>query len=53
MLSALVGNDADGIDIEAEICRLMGFDPAMYTLVKELAEASRGRASENVISKRF
>lgn len=38
MLSMLVENGADGIDVEAEACRLMGFDPATYALVEGLAE---------------
>ena len=37
-LSALVGDGADGIDVEAEVCRLMGFDPATYELVEGLIE---------------
>lgn len=37
MLSTLVGDGADEIDIEAEVCRLMGFDPATYELVEGLA----------------
>ena len=37
-LSMFVGNHADGIDIEAEICRLMGFDPATYALMEDLSE---------------
>ncbi|WP_282742568.1 hypothetical protein [Olsenella uli] len=38
MLSALMGNSADGIDVEARVCRLMGFDPATYALVEDLTE---------------
>lgn len=37
-LSALVGDGAGGIDVEAEICSLMGFDPSTYALVEELTE---------------
>lgn len=40
MLSALVGEVVDGIDVEAEVCRLMGFDPATYALVEGLAADS-------------
>ncbi len=38
MLSMLVEDGVDGIDVEAEVCRLMGFDPATYALVEGLAE---------------
>lgn len=38
MLSALMGNNANGIDVEARVCRLMGFDPATYALVEDLTE---------------
>ncbi|WP_282710937.1 hypothetical protein [Lancefieldella sp. Marseille-Q7238] len=37
-LSVLKGDGEDGVDMEAEICRLMGFDPATYELVKDLSE---------------
>lgn len=37
-LSVLVGNDTDGIDVEAEVCRLTGFDPATYALMEDLSE---------------
>ena len=37
-LSMLVGDGVDGIDVEAEVCRLMGFHPAMYALAEELPE---------------
>ena len=37
-LSMLMGNDTDGIDVEAEVCRLMGFDPATYALMEDLSE---------------
>ena len=37
-LSMLVGNDTDGIDVEAEVCRLTGFDPATYALMEDLSE---------------
>lgn len=53
-LSVLLGAGADGIDVEAEVCRLMGFDPAAYELVEELSEMAYtdkedadGRLSEN------
>ncbi|WP_417118829.1 hypothetical protein [Olsenella phocaeensis] len=36
--SMLVGDDADGTDVEAEVCRLMGFDPATYALVEGMHE---------------
>lgn len=36
-LSTLLGDGADGIDVEAGVCHLMGFDPATYALVEELA----------------
>lgn len=39
-LSMLVSNDADGIDVEAEACRLIGFDPTTYALVEELTADS-------------
>ncbi|MDP9860694.1 hypothetical protein J2S71_002390 [Olsenella profusa DSM 13989] len=45
-LSMLVSDGADGIDIEAEVCRLMGFDPATYELVEELAEDSAADNSQ-------
>lgn len=38
MLSALAGEVADGIDVEAEACRLRGFDPATHTLMEGLSE---------------
>lgn len=37
-LNALISGSADGIGVEAEACCLMGFDPATYTFVEELAE---------------
>lgn len=37
-LSMLMGNDTDGIDVEAEVCRLTGFDPATYALMEDLSE---------------
>ncbi|WP_283171745.1 hypothetical protein, partial [Curtanaerobium respiraculi] len=39
-LNMLVGDDADGIEIEAEVCRLMGFGPATYALVENLTADS-------------
>lgn len=39
-LSTLLGDCADGIDVEAEACRLIGFDPATYERVEELATDS-------------
>ena len=39
-LSMLVEDSADGIDMEAEVCRLMGFDPATYALMEGLTENS-------------
>lgn len=40
----LVGDNADGTDVEAEVCRLMGFDPATYALVEELVEVNAEEA---------
>ena len=37
-LSMLMGNDTDGIDVEAEVCRLTGFDTATYALMEDLSE---------------
>lgn len=37
-LSMLMGNDTDGIDVEAEVRRLTGFDPATYALMEDLSE---------------
>ena len=37
-LSVLVGDGASGIDVEAEVCQLMGFDPATYAFVEGLIE---------------
>nr|WP_283171771.1 hypothetical protein [Curtanaerobium respiraculi] len=42
----LVGDDADGIEIEAEVCRLMGFGPATYALVEGLAADPADNESE-------
>lgn len=49
-----VGEAADNIDVEAEVCRLMGFDPATYALMEDLSEMAYtdredvdGRSSEN------
>lgn len=53
MLSVLVDDSADGIDVESEVCNLMGFEPATYELVEELAEMGIERSFENVISERF
>ena len=39
-LSMLMSDNTDGIDIEAKVCRLIGFDPVTYTLVEELAADS-------------
>ena len=52
-LSILVSASADGIDVEAEVCRLMGFDPATFGLIDELAETNVGRSSENETAERF
>ena len=38
MLSMLVGDGAGGIDMEAEVYRLMGFDSAIYALMERPAE---------------
>ena len=53
-LSMLMGNDTDGIDVEAEVCRLTGFDPATYALMEDLSEmtdadkeVADGRLSED------
>jgi hypothetical protein len=44
----LVGDGADGIDVEAEVCRLMGFDPATHALVEELAvDSAESSTKEN------
>lgn len=45
-LSMLVGNGADGIDVEAEVCRLMGFDPTTYELIEGLTTDSADNESE-------
>lgn len=45
-LSMLVGNGADGIDVEAEACRLMGFDPTTYELIEGLTTDSADNESE-------
>ena len=42
-LNALISDSADGIGVEAEVCRLMGFDPSTYALAKELATDSEER----------
>ena len=52
-LSTLLGDCADGIDVEAEVCRLMGFDPATYELAEELAEMGIERSFENMIPDGF
>lgn len=44
-LNMLVGDETDGIDVEAEICHLMGFDPSTYTLAEELTTDSEERES--------
>lgn len=56
-LSAFAGEVADGIDVEAEACRLRGFDPATYTLMEglsEMPEADKedadGRFSDNQLT---
>jgi len=47
-LSMLVGDGADGIDTEAEVCRLVGFDPATYALVEDLtADSAESDTEEN------
>lgn len=38
MLSMLVGDSAGGIDMEAEVYRLMEFDSAIYALMERPAE---------------
>ncbi|WP_455026463.1 hypothetical protein [Olsenella uli] len=43
-LGMLIGDGADGIDIETEVCRLMGFDPATYALAEELVEVNAEEA---------
>lgn len=42
----LVGDETDDIDVEAEICCMMGFDPATYALVEGLATDSMDNESE-------
>lgn len=44
-LNMLVGDEADGIDVEAEVCRMMSFDPATYALAEELTTDSEERES--------
>lgn len=44
-LNMLVGDETDGIDVEAEICHLMGFDPSTYALAEELTTDSEERES--------
>lgn len=39
-LSMLMSDSTDGIDIEAEVCRLMGFDTATYALMEDLSEVA-------------
>lgn len=34
----LIGSSTDGINLEAKVCRLIGFDPTTYELVEELSE---------------
>lgn len=53
-LSMLMSDGTDGIDVEAKVCRLMGFDPATYEFVEDLSEMAYadkedadGRFSEN------
>ncbi len=47
-LSMLMGDSAGGIDVEAEVCRLMGFDPATHALVEELAvDSAESSTKEN------
>ena len=47
-LSMLVGDGADGIYTEAEVCRLVGFDPATYALVEDLtADSAESDTEEN------
>lgn len=45
-LNMLVGDEADGVDVEAEACRLMGFDSITYAPVEELAAGSADNESE-------
>lgn len=45
-LSAFVSDGADGIDVEAEVCRLMGFNPAEHEPVEGLATDSADNESE-------
>ena len=40
----LVGDETDDIDVEAEICCMMGFDPATYALVEGLIEVNAEEA---------
>jgi len=40
-LSAFASDGADGIDVEAEVYRLMVFDPATYALTEELIELTK------------
>ena len=46
----LVGDETDGIDVEAEVCRMMSFDPATYALVEGLATDSTDNESEKADS---
>ena len=46
-LSMLMGNDTDGIDVEAEVCRLTGFDPATYALMEVFSEMTD---ADNVVA---
>ncbi|RRF98726.1 MAG: hypothetical protein DUD39_08090 [Coriobacteriaceae bacterium] len=56
-LGMLVSDCADDIDVKAEVCRLMGFDPATYEFVEDLSEMAYadkedadGRFSENPLT---
>ena len=45
-LSAFASDGADGIDVEAEVCRLIGFDLAAYEPVGGLTTDSADNESE-------
>ena len=45
-LSAFASDGEDGIDVEAEVCRLIGFDLAAYEPVEGLTTDSADNESE-------
>jgi hypothetical protein len=46
MLSTLIDDGANDTDVEAEVCRQMGFDPVTYALAEELTESSAANDPE-------